>query len=163
MTIHTVIDDIKFRSSFWLFKKLGFLSELNQENTIASSDYSKLQEIGFLKISSVLDMSEIKLIREHITTVIKKSDVFKDGHFERKPGNLKIKHMQNYCQFLSEFRYKKIFKYFSLMFYGWPKPPTVLYSITVDKDHSSEFVSGSCRVKSALSLTLIATKIISKS
>ena len=47
MTIHTVIDDIKFRSSFWLFKKLGFLSELNQENTIASSDYSKLQEIGF--------------------------------------------------------------------------------------------------------------------
>ena len=56
MTIHTVIDDIKFRSSFWLFKKLGFLSELNQENT-NSSDYSKLVRI--LKISSVLDMSEL--------------------------------------------------------------------------------------------------------
>ena len=75
---------------------------------------AKLPEMRFLKISSVLDMSEIKLIREHITTVIKKSDVFKDGHFERKPGNLKIKHMQNYCQFLSEFRYKKNLQIFQL-------------------------------------------------
>lgn len=144
MNLSNAIDNIKFKGAFWSVTNLVSPFQTKTIGHISKEKFNQLKEIGFIRIEAVFGSEELKRIHQEVNQILDLGQVIEDGHYEKRPGNLKIKHLQNYSVFLNDFRSHPVFRYFSLMFYGWYKRPTILYSVTSDKSHSSKFVDGDC-------------------
>ena len=144
MSLNNAINDFKFTSTFSSVQHIGSLLRPTTIKQFPKEKYEQLKDTGFVKVNKLLSDEDLISIRLEISKILEAGKVLSDGHFEKRSGNLKIKHLQNYSLFLQNFRQRPVFKYFSLLFYGWYKRPTVLYSITTDSSNRSKFVSGRC-------------------
>ena len=144
MSLSSAINEIKFKSTFWSVANLVSPLQPQKIRCISREQFKQLKHTGFIKLEALFGIDDLVKVQQEITQIMNLGQVMQDGHYEKRSGNLKIKHLQNYSVFLNDFRSHPVFRYFSLMFYGWYKRPTILYSVTSDKYNGSKFVDGDC-------------------
>lgn len=145
MPAKLVLDNLKNLISFFIFVKLRFIFKPKVLSQIGSNDLSKIKSSGYLHLKAFYEEDEIENLREKVNDVFSDSEFWKkNGNYDLTKGNLKAKTLHNYSNFLDRLRSTSAFNYFSLLFYGYPKRPNIIYTYTTDGTCKSKYVPGQC-------------------
>jgi len=121
-----------------IFQKFYKKSRLNDIKKIVS----ELKTKGYTKINDYFLEPEISFYKEEVTRILKIRDFKADDEF--KPGNLKLKHIQNYSSALTKLTQHFHFLLISFFFYGKMRFPNVLYTYTQDGTFEDGIIDGKC-------------------